>query len=202
VINESWNSGATDYRERFSTSAAKQNITWQYRINQFAAEQYVTIQDWGAVGEIVGAVAILVTLIYLATQVKYARLTTTDFNRNSRVEGIRQINGALIQNDNARVAWFKSVGPMNHQLNSEIADTLDLSFDDAVLVVLQGTNWCFTHWAQYRSLKNPEDTKELQNIIQAFYSENPMKALIVHPLFQGYFDSEFIEWVDQILSGE
>lgn len=157
------------------------------------------IQDWGAVGEVVGAAAILVTLIYLATQVRYARLTTTDFNRNSRVEGIRELNGALFQNDDARAAWFKSVGPMNRQLNTEIADTLGLSFDEAVLVTLQGTNWCFTHWAQYRSLKNPADTEELRNIIRAFYAENPMKALILHPMFRAYFDSEFMEWVDGIL---
>ena len=105
-------------------------------IDQFPVEQRVTIQDWGAIGELVGAVAILITLIYLATQVRYARLTTTDFNQTSKVEGIRQLNGALFQNDNARVAWFKSVGPMNHQLNSDMAETLDRSFDDAVLVVL------------------------------------------------------------------
>ena len=159
----------------------------------------MTIQDWGSIGEIVGALAILVTLIYLATQVRYARLTTTDINRTSRVEGIRELNGALFQNDAARAAWFKSVGPNNHQLNVEVAEALDLTFDDAVLVVLQGTNWCFTHWAQYRSLKSPEDTQELRNIIVAFYSENPMKVLIDHPLFRAYFDPDFIIWVDDIL---
>ena len=137
----------------------------------------MSIQDWGAIGEIVSAVAILFTLVYLATQVRYARLTATDFNRTSRVEGIRQLNGALFQNDEARAAWFKSVGPVNHKLNADIAETLELTFDEAVMVVLQGTNWCFTHWTQYRSLINPDDEKELKNIIRAFYSENPMKAL-------------------------
>ena len=159
----------------------------------------MSIQDWGAIGEVVGAVAILVTLIYLATQIRYARLTTMDFNRNSRAEGIRELNGALFQNADARAAWFKSVGPMNHQLNTDIAGTLGLSFDDAVLVVLQGTNWCYTHWAQYRTLKTPEDTAELRNIIGAFYAENPMQALIAHPLFRAYFDSDFMLWVDGIL---
>ena len=53
----------------------------------------MTLQDWGAVSQIVGTVAILVTLIYLASQVKYARLTVIDANRTNRVEGIREVNG-------------------------------------------------------------------------------------------------------------
>ena len=30
----------------------------------------MSIQDWGAVGEIVGAIAVIITLIYLATQIR------------------------------------------------------------------------------------------------------------------------------------
>lgn len=32
----------------------------------------MTIQDWGAIGEIVGAVAVLLTLLYLAKQIKHS----------------------------------------------------------------------------------------------------------------------------------
>ena len=35
----------------------------------------MTIQDWGAIGELLGSIAVLVTLIYLATQVRIARRT-------------------------------------------------------------------------------------------------------------------------------
>ncbi len=30
----------------------------------------MTIQDWGAIGEIIGAIATIATLIYLATQIR------------------------------------------------------------------------------------------------------------------------------------
>jgi hypothetical protein len=32
----------------------------------------MSIQDWGAVGEVVGAIAVLITLIYLAKQIKHS----------------------------------------------------------------------------------------------------------------------------------
>ena len=36
----------------------------------------MTIQDWGAIGEIVGGVAVLVTLVYLAIQLRQSNLAT------------------------------------------------------------------------------------------------------------------------------
>jgi len=39
----------------------------------------MTIQDWGAIGELVGGVAVIVTLIYLALQV---RQNTRQFSRS------------------------------------------------------------------------------------------------------------------------
>ena len=32
----------------------------------------MSIQDWGAIGEVVGAIAVLVTLVYLAKQIKHS----------------------------------------------------------------------------------------------------------------------------------
>ena len=77
--------------------------------------------------------------------------------------------------------------------------SLDLSFDEASLLVTQGCNWTFTHWAQYRSMKSAEDEKELKNIVMGWYGENPMRALIDNPRFRGFFDAEFTDWVVGIL---
>ena len=62
----------------------------------------MSIQDWGAIGELLSAAAIFVTLIYLATQIKYARLTAMDINRTNRVVGIRDLNGVIATNADAR----------------------------------------------------------------------------------------------------
>ena len=157
----------------------------------------MSVQDWGAVGEILGAIAILVTLVYLATQVRYARHTITDANRTSRVEGIRELNGLLMANAEVRKAWNKGMGPEYRRLHDDIAESLGLSFDEASIVITQGANWAFTHWAQYRSLKSPEDEKELTNIVKGWYGEDPMRALIIHPNFRGYLDADFLVWLDR-----
>ncbi len=157
----------------------------------------MSVQDWGAVGEMLGAIAILVTLVYLATQVRYARHTITDANRTSRAEGIRELNGLLMANAEVRAAWNKGMGPGYRRVHDDIADSLGLSFDEASIVITQGANWAFTHWAQYRSMKSPEDQKELTNIVRGWYGENPMRALIIHPNFRAYFDADFLDWLDQ-----
>jgi hypothetical protein len=158
--------------------------------------------DWdaiGAVGEILGAVAVFVTLIYLASQIRYARLTAMDTNRAHRVEAIREINGVVANNSDVRAAWNKAIGPAYRKVHTDIAQSMDLSFDEASLVITQGANWHFTIWAHWRSLKSPSDEQELIALVRALYREDPMKALIRHPGFRAYFDEAFVRWIEETL---
>ncbi len=153
-----------------------------------------------AIAQILGTGVILITLIYLAIQIKYARVSASDASRAHRVVGIRELNSNLMLDMHARAAWNKSIGPGQRQLVEDLAASLDLTFDEASIVVLQGWNWMFTHWAQFRSLKSRADEEELRNIIAVWYGENPMRALLAHPLFRGSFDSAFVAFVDKIVS--
>jgi hypothetical protein len=54
------------------------------------------------------------------------------------------------------------MGPGYRRLHDDIAESLGLSFDEASIVITQGYNWVFTHWAQYRSLKSLEFKFEVQ----------------------------------------
>jgi hypothetical protein len=154
----------------------------------------------GAIAEMLGATAILVTLVYLAVQIKYAHLTSTDTNRSNRVVGIRELNSNLVIDRDARAAWNKAMGPVQRKLINEAAETLELNFDEASIVVLQGWNWMFTHWTQFRSVKTPEDEEELKNIVTVWYGENPMRALIDNPIFRNSFDPEFVTFVDEVIA--
>ena len=53
----------------------------------------------GAMGETVGAMLVLITLIYLATQVRYAKNTAADANRLARARGVCDMQLALVGND-------------------------------------------------------------------------------------------------------
>ena len=53
--------------------------------------------DWeaiGAVGEILGAIAVVATLAYLAIQIRHAKETAADVNRLSRAVGVRELISA------------------------------------------------------------------------------------------------------------
>ena len=60
----------------------------------------MTIQDWGAIGELLSAVAVVVTLGYLATQIRYARLTASDASRQARASGVREME--MLRNSGRR----------------------------------------------------------------------------------------------------
>ena len=94
------------------------------------------------------------------------------------------------------------MGPVQKALITDIADSLNLEFDEASIVVLQGWNWMFTHWAQYRSVKSAEDEAELKNIVSVWYGENPMRALIGNPIFRNSFDSEFVAFVHEVINSD
>jgi heme/copper-type cytochrome/quinol oxidase subunit 2 len=159
----------------------------------------MTIQDWGAIGELISAVAIFITLIYLAVQVKYARISATDASRANRVTGIHQISAKFIVNPEMRQAWLKAAGPGQTQLYEEMSAELGITFDEAAVVSTTGADWAWLHWAQFRSVKTLEDEAELRNIIAVWYSENPMKALMSHHSFRSHFDGAFLEFVDEIV---
>ena len=61
----------------------------------------MTIQDWGAIGEIVGAIAVLITLVYLAKQIRHS----TDVSKVTVYhEAIEQIVHAGLEPDFASLA--------------------------------------------------------------------------------------------------
>jgi len=172
-------------------------------LNLVLCVKSVQVMNWeavGAIAELLGVVAIVITLGYLALQIKYSRLSTIDTNRENRVVGIRELNGHLVTNSDARAAWNKALGPSQRQLIDDVADSLSLNSDEASLIVLQGWNWMFTHWAQYRSIKTSEDEAELRNIVGVWYFDQPMRSLIDHPGFRASFDSEFVSWVDKAVN--
>jgi hypothetical protein len=61
-------------------------------------------------------------------------------------------------------------------------------------------DWFWLHWAQFRSLKTPEDAAELRNIVATWYSINPMKAFTSHEGFRSFFDPDFVKFVDEVLA--
>lgn len=61
----------------------------------WAAGDCVTLQDWGAIGELVGGVAVIATLVYLAMQIRQYRQGMNSATFHSTMQGFNQLNAML-----------------------------------------------------------------------------------------------------------
>ena len=59
----------------------------------------MSIQDWGAIGEIVGAIGVILTLIYLATQIRQNTRQLRSEGHQGITDGYNDILGQLLADD-------------------------------------------------------------------------------------------------------
>jgi hypothetical protein len=160
----------------------------------------LSIQDWGAVGEILGAIGIVVTLVYLAQQIRYARLASMDATRQNRVSAIREIQYQLVSDPKAGAVWAKLTAASMGPANDALAKAYDLTDEEARIAFQIAANWMWTHWAQYHSLKSRADEEELERLVQSFYTAAPMDLMITLPFVRAHFDPGFWSWLDATLA--
>jgi hypothetical protein len=163
----------------------------------------MTIQDWGSIGELLSAVAVVITLGYLATQIRFARLAASDASRQSRANGVREMELEMLHNSELRRAWHESWRKTNPEIEAiweDLGRELTLDADQTRIVWHQCSAWAWTHWGQFRSMKSNEDRRELEHIVSEFYSNGPMGVVWQHELLRDYVDPDFVVWVDGILN--
>jgi hypothetical protein len=162
----------------------------------------MTIQDWGAIGEVVGALAVVVTLVYLASQVRYARLAAADASRQGRADGVRELLLTVVNNPDFRQAWRKA-GPLAEPNLRALANRLgpEVTVDEADMIWHGVCAWAYLHWAQWRAMKTEHDARELESLIAGFYSRPPMSVVWRDDeLLRSLVDPDFVRWVDGILA--
>jgi len=87
------------------------------------------------------------------------------------------------------------------QINQQQYPRVFFAEDEAYLVWHGCCAWAYIHWAQYRSMKTPEDQRELENLVSSFYGRPPMAQVWEHSeLLRALLDPEFVAWVDGVLA--
>lgn len=153
----------------------------------------------GAVGEILGAFAVVATLIYLASQVKHAKEAAADINRIARATGVREFNLAMAANDDLRNSVNKVMG--GDKYIAEMAAHLGVSEADMSRTESANVHWFWLHWGQYASTTNEGDLAELRNLIAGFYSNAGVRVSWEQsPYARPILDPDFVSFVDQILA--
>lgn len=152
-----------------------------------------------AILEAVGVIAVVISLLYLALQIRFARLAAADASRTARAIGVRDIDLTMVNNAELRKNWLKSsnLNPTYQELGSQ----LNLSVEEALQVDTVCQSWMRLHWGQFKSITTPEDLKDLSRLISAFYMSPPMKNCWVEsPYGKVAYDADFVKFVDDAVS--
>jgi hypothetical protein len=155
--------------------------------------------DWeaiGALGEAVSAILVLVTLIYLATQVRYAKNAAADANRLMRARGVCDFQLACATNDS--LSQINSAGNDFGSWYEELSAALGITAEEAMRLDALSLYWIWLHWGQYSSTNNKDDLDELGDTIGMFYSSS--RAIKYSwensPFTRPLLSSKFVEFVD------
>ena len=157
--------------------------------------------DWnalGAIGEIVGAVAVVATLGYLAVQIRSAHRASTDSNRQQRAAAVRDSTMAAVRDPELREAWTKAL--KLEEVYKPIADELEITPDQAHTLDLYIMNWVYVHWPQHHSALTNYDRKELDTLLGNFYSIPPIPEFLARTPYRGAVDEEFLKYIEDLIA--
>ncbi|WP_282607811.1 hypothetical protein [Pelagibius sp. Alg239-R121] len=158
--------------------------------------------NWNLVSEIsqtASGIAVVISLLYLAVQIRFARIAAADASRTARAIGVRE--NVLAMADNAQLSelWMQSASL--ETVYEGLGKEMKVSAAGAVQVDNMCQAWMWVHWGQYKSIKTSGDLKELENIISVFYSVPPMRNCWQKgPYGKKVFDEEFVRFVETSIS--
>ena len=152
-----------------------------------------------AVAETIGVIVVIISIIYLATQVKFAKLAAADVSRHLRSNGVREIGFAMANNPDLRKNWVQA-GNLDNDY-AQLADHLGVDSDAAAQLDWLVVSWVWLHWGQYHSTTTKADLAELEQLIGVFYSMPPISTIWYHsPYPKGLADPEFVRFVEKAVS--
>jgi hypothetical protein len=152
----------------------------------------------GAVGEILGALAVVMTLAYLARQVKYAKAEAADTNRLNRANGVQAMQLAFATNNELLCAVANAHGM--HGYYQEFAEELGISPDDAARCDWMHSYYFWLHWGQFSSTLDDEGLAELGNLVSKFYLVPAVRFTWDNsPYGKTIFEQRFVDFVDGII---
>jgi hypothetical protein len=153
----------------------------------------------GAIGEILGALVVVITLVYLASQVRHAKDASADTNRLERSKGVRDMLMASTLNSDLSKAMAKGLKAQDYY--TEIAPKLDLSVEEAAQFDWAMAYYFWLHWGQYASTTKESDIQELEKLVAAFYTHPSVRLCWEKgPWVKPLLEDSFVNFVDEILT--
>ncbi len=153
----------------------------------------------GAIGELLGASAVVITLVYLAMQVKHAKAATAGQSRLYRATAVREIVLKTIEDDDLRTLQTLDWGLEPYY--AQKAEELGLTLKEVTKIDWGHGYYYWMWWGQYSSTTEKRDLEELGNIITKLGALPGMKKHWEEsPLSRPLLDTKFVAFVDDIFA--
>lgn len=98
----------------------------------------------GAIGETIGAIAVVATLAYLAVQIRMARTVASDTNRLTRATGVREFHLSASNNDSLLETMTTAYGADSYY--GEYGDHFGISIKEAARLDSVHQYFFWLHW--------------------------------------------------------
>ena len=144
----------------------------------------------GAIGEVIGAVAVVVSLLYLAGQVKHMRETSVRNTRHMRNTGIREIFTSISSSPTLSDAWMKveaSLGdnPILYATAESLAEKTGTTVKEANQVICHTMALYHQYRTAYYSDLTAAEKAGLEANMQHFFRSDIAQFMIRSlPLFE------------------
>jgi hypothetical protein len=154
----------------------------------------------GAIGEILGALAVVLTLGYLAVQIRYSRLSAADASRQGRAVGVRELMLSTASDPEIHRLWHK--GFKQDVRYETLGKEWGMSAEAAHKLDMVCASWMWLHWGQWASTNTPDDIVEIKHIVSEFYSAPPMSISWTISPYKEMLDENFVRFVNEVLEEE
>jgi hypothetical protein len=152
-----------------------------------------------AVAEVVGALVVIVTLVYLAVQVRDAKRATADQSRIYRATAVREMIIASCTDDDLRMAQIQSWGLEAYY--RDLADRSGQTIHEVTRLEFASAYYFWMWWGQYASTTEARDRQELEHIVSNL---GGTPGMLQHwkesPLSRPLLDRNFVAFVDGVLT--
>ena len=150
-----------------------------------------------AIGQILSAVAVAMTLLSLTMQTRRAEIAASDANRLARADGVISFWLAAMHDPEFREAGLR-INPAHAEWTAEISRRMEISVEDANLLQSETLYWFWLHWGQWNTSTEQKDIEELINMIKRFYTLPWVR--LVWEGHRGWLDARFEAFVDDVLA--
>lgn len=156
--------------------------------------------NWNAVGalfQMIGTLAVIITLAYLAIQVRVSRSVAADANRLTRTSGVREFCLAAAQNDELMSTLAKAFS-MQAYLKA-YADQFEISEIEAARLDWALQSFFWLHYGQFASTNDEKSTAELAYLARNFYKVPAIEyAWKNGPFGKSFMDPAFVAFIDSL----